>query len=251
MTTPSRKSKEIRVAEQHCQEQGYVQCGANWYRCYGQGLLQVVTFDGLPDRITGKHSVALGIYSLYSQIMWVNFTYRRTRRDLVLNITSDMLINGQDDSCSIELMLEHGLPLLDKIDTHAKLAEFLESMDTRNGFSVIVNDSNKVVPYLLSGQITKVLATINAIEQQNLHAHAVNCSTLEKNDPELHRKKLNDRLYPLIKLRECIVSQDLTNVFKLLQSNYHTNVDYLLGIGISVPSNSASQMELVKLMNIH
>ena len=261
MTTPNRKSK-IQIGERYCREHGYVKHGANWYRCYGQGLLQVVTFNGLPERISDSSflrepSVALSIRSLYDWIKWINIPIMGAKRALIPGIVPKLFMHEQEllsvstSASDAELMVDYGFPLLDQIDTHTKLADLLEYLDKRNSHAVIANDPNNVIPYLLSGKHGKVLETIDAIEQQNLHAYAINCSTIANYDSEAQKEKMNNSLYPYISLRESIAFPDVANILAMLQSNYQANVDYLSGIGIPIPANCASHAELITLMNMH
>lgn len=262
MTTPNRKSKDIRIGERYCRERGFVKCGANWYRCYGNGLLQVVTFNGLAERTSNSSylrepSVALGIRSLYGRIGWIDIPIMGTRRDIIPEIVPILLIPEQEllsigtSANSVELMFDYGFPLLDKIDTHKKLVDLLEHLDMRESHTIRVNDSNKVIPYLLSGQFEKALACIDAIEQQNLQAYAVNCNTMANYDSKMQRKKMYDQIDPYLFIRKCFDSHNLTDLVEILQSNYQSNVDRLSEMGIPFSASCTGHNELTKLRNIH
>lgn len=258
MSMSNRKSNPIRTGEQCCLEQGYVQCGANWYRCYGQGLLHVVTFRGPPERKSSrKQTTSLEIYSLYDWIMWVDLPIMGARRDVIPGISPSVLVcesvmsPEEDVAHNAEVMIDHGFSFLNKIDTHAKLADFCEYLDGKTPGGGRKNDNKKIIPYLLSGQSEKATAVIDAIEQQNRQAHETNCRMMLKSyDPEIQLNKMFARLRPYLSLRDSILARDASCAVEILQINYQKNVDYLSAMGICVPDNHLTNRELVQLMQL-
>ena len=231
-----RKKSAVSVGKKMCKDLGFVEVGANLYRCYGQGLLQVVSFRGFPERVdtikfNRECSVCFDVYSLYADIFWIKIPMR-PRRDLVPSI-SPSILSGEAYSHQFlgteheaKCMIEYGIPFLNRITTHADFAQMIEQLDGSLG-------GKKIVPYILSGQRQNAVDVINAIEIQNWEAYESNC--LNKNyDKEEQRRKLERKLEPLIQLRSAVLSGDSKTVNECLQANYQRNVWHLQDMGVSV-----------------
>lgn len=236
----------IRTYEQHFQERGFIKCGANLYRIYGEGLLQIVTIRGFPERVNNttfnrEMAPSFDVQSLYSSIFW-NPVKMMPRRDLIPNISPGLMDPNEKTTkfrgtiAEAEAMEEYVIPYLNGMTKHTQMVELFDLIDAtvKNGGSVL--DSKRIVPYLLAGDKDKALKIISAIELQNWEAFDSNCRILDGYDVEKHRVKINTNLAPLITLREAILKQDILSVFRVLQNNYSRNLDKLQEMGISVGS---------------
>lgn len=250
----------MRAAEQNCRKRGFVKCGANWYRLHGQGLLQVVTFNGIPERTTDasfsyKPTVAFVVYSMYDHIPWINFPVSRARRDVIPNIMAGVFASKAADASFLGpdseavYMNELVFPFLDEMITHNQLADLLEAADRWKGGRVRMNDRNKLIPYLLSGKLPEVVGTINAIEVQNQQAYLLNCKTVKSYDPIAQKQKMKAELAPLISLRENILSQNEQGIIDLLLSDYHKNICRLEEMAIPVPAQYKCGNDLLDVIS--
>lgn len=235
-----------RAAERNCQARRFVKCGANWYRLHGQGLLQVVTFNGLPDRTTdanatNKSTVAFIVYSMYDRIPWINIPITRARRDVVPNITASVFANKTGDvpfsgaGPDVVYMHELVLPFLDEMTTHVQLSDLLERVDCWKDGCIRINDRNKIIPYLLSGKLPETLDTINAIEEQNHQAYLQNCKTVKGYDPVFQKQKMDEKLARLVSLRNDIRTKNTQGIKDLLLSDYQKNIHRLEKMLIPIP----------------
>ncbi|MBQ8814297.1 MAG: hypothetical protein IJZ85_07375 [Lachnospiraceae bacterium] len=239
-----RKRSAVSVGKKMCKDLGFVEVGANLYRCYGQGLLQVVTFRGFPERVNTiefnrEAAVKFGVYSLYQDIFWVMLPLR-PRRDLVPSISPSIL---NSEACFHQFlgteyeagcMIEYGIPFLNRITTHADFAQMIEQLDMIMYKKNFLIDGQKIVPYILSGQRQNAVDVINAIEEQSWDCYESNCLNMKDYDKEGHRRKLEKKLEPLLQLRSAALSGDAKIVNEYLQTNYRRNVQHLQDMGVSV-----------------
>lgn len=243
----TRKKSAVSMGKKMCKDLGFVEVGANLYRCYGQSLLQVVSFRGFPERVdtikfNREYSVCFDVYSLYADIFWIKIPLC-PRRDLVPSI-SPRTLSGEAYSCQFlgteheaKYMIEYGIPFLNRITTHADLAQMIEQLDSSLG-------EKKIVPYILAGQRQNAVDVINAIEKQNWETYESNCLNMKNYDKEEQRRKLEKKLEPLIRLRSAALSGDTKTVNEYLQANYRRNVRQLQEMGVSVGEDCAVEQLL-------
>jgi len=253
MSPKNVKKQYIAEGERHCRELGYTKCGANWYRCYGQGLLQTVTFQGVPERVndtafTREAAVLFEVYSLFNELLWIPFPIMGKRRDLFPHILpSAFLLNMPckdflGTAYEAECMNTHGFSFLNQINTHAQLAAMLEKLGASN--------SEKAVPYLLAGELQKSIDCINEIERQNMNAY--HQERLRKTDAENEQElqKILSKLQPLLALREGVYKRNSAEIIRILSDNYQTNVEHLLNMGIPIPDSATFSADLQALINL-
>lgn len=251
----------IKKGESVCRTQNYQKAGKNWYRIYGEDLLQVVTFRGIPERVDDvvynrEPSVALIVFSLFESIPWVSVPIMGTKREIIPNILPSVLLSGQSPNRFLgtafeaEQMVKLGLPFLDKIETHIHLAALLESYD-RIGGAVQMNDPHKLIPYLLSGQIQKVYSVIDSIEKQNQQAHQDNCRRMPGYDEEMMHLKMIQQLSPLLSIRENLQAANIHAIVAQLRDNYNRNIDFLYHMGLDCCKNQLTDDDLYERIKGH
>ena len=239
------KRSAVSIGKKMCKDLGFVEVGANLYRCYGEGLLQVVTFRGFPERVDTvefhrEHTVRFDVYSIYEEIFWMPVLLR-PRRDLVPGISPRILCSEADHHKFLGteheagLMIEYGIPFLNQIVTHEDWVQAKERLDMIMYKKVFLLDGQKIVPYLLSGREKMALDVIDAIEKQNWDCYESNCLNMQNYDKEGQHQKLEEKLKPLIQLRSAVLSQDTKQINEYLQANYRKNVQYLQEVGVPVP----------------
>ena len=245
-TAPNILKQYITEGESNCRELGYTKCGANWYRCYGQGLLQVVTFQGIPERVNDvvysrEPTVLFDVYSLFDKLLWIRFPLMGKRRDLIPRFLPSAILQNAERKAFLgtayeaECMNTCGFALLNRISTHAHLAEMLEKF-TAFDFGSVPN-CKKVVPYLLSCEFQKSIDCINAIEKQNMSAYQQERMRNPNADNEQQLQKILSRLQPFFALRDGLLARDLAGITVILQNNYQVNAEYLLNMGVPIPDD--------------
>ena len=251
----------IKKGESVCRAQNYQKAGKNWCRIFGEDLLQVLTFQGIPERVDDvvynrEPSVALIVFSLFESIPWVSVPIMGTKREIIPNILPSVLLSGQSPNrfrgtaFEAEQMVKLGLPFLDKTETHLHLAELLESYDMIGG-AARMNDPHKLIPYLLSGQIPKVYSVIDAIEEQNQKAHLENCERVPGYDPETMRQKMVQQLSPLLSIRENLHAANIHAIVAQLRDNYSRNIDFLYHMGLDGWKNQLTDHDLYERIKGH
>lgn len=248
----------VRICEQQFQKDGFIKCGANLYRVHGEGLLQIVTLRGFPERVNNAEfnreaAPNFDVQSLYSSIFW-NPIKMTPRRDLVPNITPGLMEpNGKTTKfrgtiAEAEAMEKYVLPYLNRMTDHTKMAELFDLIDASAKNGGLALDSNRIVPYLLIGEKDKALKIISAIEQQNWQAFDVNRRMMAEYDVEKHREKINTSLAPLISLREAVLNKDVLSISEILQKNYTRNIDKLRELGIPIGSFLDTKERLLSVL---
>lgn len=238
----------IRAAQRECQLRGFVKCGTNWYRHHGQGLLQVVTLNGLPQRTTDIHyqnkpTASFIVYSMYEHIPWINVPIMRARRDLIPNVSAGVFAHQSAGAPFLgaefeaKNVIDLVLPFLDELNSHAQLAGFLEDVDRWEYGKIRLNDRNKIVPYLLSGKWQDALSVIDAIEKQNQQAYQQNCKTVKGYDPISQKQRIDENLEPLVSLRNNILSHNAQGIIDLLLANFQKNKRRLEDMDIPIPDH--------------
>lgn len=224
-----------------CKKHGFVRAGNNLYRCYGDGLLQVISCPGkcrLISKSIGYNEVHIGVFSLYSKLNWI--TSGLLSKVLLFELPTPfeaarMLASFEkwtESDATEEIVLDRIIPYLDKLVTHTQLADMLEQYDVVWSSKIIKNDAAKIVPYILSGQNEKAIESISAIEEQNWTAYLENCQNIPSYDKEMHRHRIVTRLDPLITLRNALFSKDDAAIAKYLQENYRYNSVRLRTLGV-------------------
>ena len=247
-TSKSTSNNHIQAAQRECKLRRFVKCGANWYRLHGQNLLQVVTFNGLPQRTTdvsyqNRPTVSFVVFSLYEQIPWINVPVMRAKRDIIPNISASVFAHQSAGApflgpeCEAKYMIDTVFPFLDELNSHMQLADLLEHLDCWEYGKIRLNDRKKIIPYLLSGKWQQVLRTIDAIEDQNRRAYQENCKTVTGYDPLFQEKKINKHLEQLIMLRDNIAEHNEPAIVDLLSSNYKNNIQRLKEMGVTGPES--------------
>ena len=227
-----------------CRSNGFTKKRNCFYRCTGDGLLQVIKIPANSIRsksILREDTVYVGIFSLFSEINWIHSEAIRllVQADLPItasmeNMFSDTREFGFGHGKNYVSILEKGIAGLSEIQTHAQMACFLEEKDRRELSSLRWNDSSKIVPYLLSGHPESAIRCIDAIEQQNWAAYSANLK-IPSYDQEKQKKRIEESLNPLITLREQIRRRDGDGIRKYLREQYSSNADKLRGMGIPAP----------------
>ena len=242
-TSRTTSKKYLQPAQRECQLRGFVKIGANWYRQHGEALLQVITFNGLPQRITdinykNQPSVSFIVYSLYEQIPWINVPIMQARRDVIPNISASVFFHQSTDvpflgpEYETQYMINSVFPFLDELNTQEQFAAFLENIDRWEYGKIRLNDRKKIVPYLLSGKWQQALDVIDAIENQNKQAYQRNCKTAIGSGSAFQEQKISQSLEQLISLRDNIVARNSSAIIALLRSNYHNNIQRLQAMGV-------------------
>ena len=237
-------SKTVFLLEKECQKCGFTKSGANLYRVWGDGILQVITARGFPERVNNvaymrEPSVCFSVYSLYSQIPW-NPVKMRSRRDLIPELLPALIDpNGTDNEfrgteMECESTMKYVLPFLDGLQTHQQLAELYDQIDNSQKGEHAGRNASRISTYLLSGNLVKPIAIINAIEKQNWHAYESNVASVQAYDPVIHKKEIEDRLAPLLALRNAIVKQDSAAVWFYLSNAFVDNKKHLEDMGVYV-----------------
>lgn len=229
-----------------CAQHGFTSVRSNLYRSCGQGLLQVIMLSFLNKQSQRTHpvyEVNFGVFSLYSKLNWISSHAMRSilNYDLHTSFAINQIpgceelrfFDPQEDTL---ILLEKSIPFFDALATHAQLAEELEKFDNRLFSGIRINDAQKISPYIISGQCEKAIACITAIEQQNLKAYAQNSQSFPGYNKKRNKKKIEERLTPLVSLREALARQDRGIILQYLQTNYNENAKKLheLGIPLSI-----------------
>lgn len=224
-------------------KQGFIRKRCNLYRCYGQGLLQVIQYnDNTINSIESVRDseVLFGIFSLYSKLPWISSQVlsRVLSYDLPVTFEPESFLISKGEPLiyysKVQLMQEVGIPYLNEILSHAQLKDILEKHDLICTGKITQNDAMKIAPYILSANWEKAIECITAIEEQNWNAHHQNSQYVLGYDQELQSKKIETRLSPMIALRDAIISGDYCAVERYLYSNYRENIIRLQELGIPV-----------------
>ena len=235
-----------RVFYEQGAQYGFTGVRSNLYRCYGQGLLQVITLSK-PDK--SSYEICFGVFSLYSRINWISSYPLRSILQYDLHTTFDIkqipgceeryIHNPQRD---IPILLENCVPFFDTLTTHIQLVEMYERMDTNMYSDIRVNDSQKIVPYILAGQYNKAINCITAIEQQNWKAFAQNSRNISGYGNAEKARSIANRLLPYIILREALTKKERDAVYQYLHSNHTKNVTQLNKLGIPLIASCCVQL---------
>lgn len=225
---------------------GFYGARASLYRCYGQGLLQIITLSN-PSK--SMYEAYFGVFSLYSKLNWISSITLRSVLQYDLHVSHNVRqIPGceelyiQDLQKGIPIMLEKINPFFDALNTHIHLAEMLERFDENMYSAVRQNDSNKIVPYILSGQSDKAVNCITAIEQQNWRAYAENKENVVGYEQVHNEQTVTRKLSPLVSLRDALTKQDRDAVLQYLHTNYENNANQLRKLGVPIISSCCDQL---------
>lgn len=218
-----------------CKKHGFTKVRSSLYRCFGDGLLQVIMIPNsrscLPN-LYSAHEVYVGVFSLYSKLNWISSVAVRRifQYDLHLTLCArDVFVSDSADcwqSNDLLDILKCTIAGLSQICTHTHLAGFLEEIDRRINSGIRWNDGLKIAPYVLSEQCEKGLLCISAIEKQMWDAFAHN-KKHPGYDEERHKQSIEADLAPLVQLRNSIDSRDRNGVTRYLQANYEVNLGML------------------------
>lgn len=215
---------------------GFIRHGSNYYRCVGEGILQVLSTPGnkrqLIDMKDGD-GFYYGIFSLYSELSWVSPHYLRRILGYALHLSSLDAKRASCEETDYLTLLERSLSNLSNYYTNSRLAQWKEDLDIQSIGQVRMNDSLKIAPYILSGQFARAEECITAIEQQNWLAYEEN-KMLPGYDSHKHKRKIDDRLAPMLHLRNALRNHDKEAIIMYLQGNYRVNVTKLQKMDVPV-----------------
>ena len=226
-----------------CKKQGFIRKRRNLYRCYGQGLLQVIQYhDNKKDSTESVRDsdVLFGIFSLYSKLPWISSQVlsRVLSYDLPVILEPKLFLIPEGEPliyCSQALLMQEvGIPYLNEVLSHTQLKDILEKHDLICTGKVTQNDTMKIAPYILSANWKKAIECITAIEEQNWNAYHENSQSVLGYDQEMQRKRIETQLFSIISLRDAIISGDHCAVKRYLYSNYRENTIRLQELGIPV-----------------
>lgn len=231
---------------------GFRQARTNLYRCYGDGLLQVISIptsraksiDPYPDR-----EIYIGLFSLYSDLFWLpSSAVKVLQYDLHLSINAKELLYkcSLHRTSDVEILdvLEKILLLFLKLDTHDRFVSFFEEMECKNQFSMREKRGLWISPYIISGRKKQAIDCIDAIEKQNWDAYHHN-SINPHYDREKKRRSIEERLFPLIALRDAIVANDQDIITSYLQKKYLENTQKLQEMGIPLNSSCCVPKDII------
>ena len=247
------KNKLLQDCVSKCKEQGFVKDGANYYRLFGEGLIQVVTLNGFPERTSldnysREPAVCFAVYSAFSDIYW-NPCYMKPRRALVPNIFPGLVAPGGNAKDFLGTALEavrmrqYVLPFLNELTTHEKMVDLYNTVDSSSDKCSRIIDCNRIVPYVLAGEIESALDMISRIETQNWEAFHDNCLTAKRYDAVKQQSRIEQNLAPLQALRKTILEQDAPGIWDILQRNYHANISVLQSMGVPHPQDFSSKIK--------
>lgn len=225
---------------------GFTGVRTNLYRCHGQGLLQVIT---LVKSTKLSYEIYFGVFSLYSRINWISSYPLRNILQYDLHTTLDIKqIPGceelyiRDLQQDIPIVLETCIPFFDTLTTHLHLAEMYEKFDINMYSDIRINDSQKIVPYILTGQYSNAINCITAIEQQNWNAYAHNSRNISGYENAQKDKYIARKLLPYITLREALIKKEKDALHQYLHTNYASNVKQLYKLGIPLAASCCVQL---------
>lgn len=239
--------QKIRTCEKLCKQCGFTKIGANYYRICGDGLLQVLSLNGFPERVSSNSfrrepSVCFEVFSLYGFIPW-NTKPLWPQCGLIPTVFPGA-IDPRKDPCSFEgtafevsSILLHILPFLNKTLSHLDLVKMYEMIDSCSKTRYQFAKSSRIVPYILTHQNQQALDIILRIEKQKWDAFEVNRASSETYDAEKHFTRITNSLAPLLKLRTAIYTQDVKGLWEILQFNYNINMKHLSDLGLVIPQS--------------
>ena len=231
---------ELKQSIEICKNNGFVAVRNNLYRCYGDGLLQVISYHKNRSVLTPRESdyeVVLGVFSLYSELNWITsrLLAKVVQFDLPVTYEAAPLLAAAGNlpqSQDIAHMTDAVIPYLNSLITPTQLVCMLEQDDMLHGGQIIKNDEAKIVPYILSGQCNKAVECISAIEHQNWDAYSSNCRSTPNYDKEGQKRIIEERLASLIALRNALHSNDHAAVSAYLSANFQNNSKRLKSLGV-------------------
>lgn len=212
------------------EENAFKKRGSAFFRVWGDGVLQIIKFEY--QNCFSHHSLNIGIQSMYGELLPQWFTSSGCiPRYCVLNLigkkTAVEIVNNTlvftTPEQQIEVLRKKGIPWLNSITTQARLSEGIRHLD---GDRMWWNDSQKIAPYLASGNTNMAEQVIKSIIQQNESALFSKKFKLSEDKFTEAVNRSEYYLLPLRKLLTMIQHQKREEIKQYLENNYSQNCQY-------------------------
>lgn len=218
-------------------EKSFVQRGSAFFRAQGSGVLQIIRFDY--ECAFNHFELNFGLYSLYSKLSHQHFTSNNCKCPYSIlsfigckNAVSVSTVNGLSSfnivspKEQIEILEHTGLAWLDKIQTQEHLLQAYHYLETQLYKETLWNNSEKIAPYLVNGDLRAADKVINAILQQHLGSEIWTTQPWNENDYIKYTNLFPGEDAELLQIHNWIFDMDAQSIADYLQSNYCKNKEW-------------------------
>lgn len=211
----------------------FVERGTAMFRVWGDGVLQVVKFEGAPG---GVKRLKIGLFSLYSELIPQWFTSQGCipryhisnvigQRGSYFPIPANM--RARHIAAQEEILLTSGIPWLNEIDTQKKLIDGLVFLETSDTGSIHYVDALKIAPYLAFRDYDSAEHVIASILEQHRISSKLKRQSFSTHEAYMEYVTCMEKEdMPLVHLLNMIQKRELSEIDEYLQQNYSRNCQY-------------------------
>ena len=218
-----------------CKRYGFSQQGKVYYRCFGEGILQLITIgnreylDPLSPERTDKHRksnrISFYFWSMYENLPEAFFN----NAQYFIGIYPEQLIEKKINPAFMglqeqyKLMVSHGFPYLDSIKTQKDLISSVLDHEMMESSTPNYMNSEMVSAFLLCNKPKEALLRLACL-------HVQNYSVFHENNRDLRETKMYDEYFEKLDMlqsrmayRDCLIWDILLERWDSIKEKLHQN----------------------------
>lgn len=199
----------------------FIKKGQSFFRIQGDGIIQVLKNEYEPNGDL-PYILSIGLMSMYSELesQWFTSAGCIPRYEAInlLGLKDTTLATDQE-----EILLQEGLPWLNKMVTQKQLVDGMCYLDIALAGKIYWLDDLKIAPLLVVGDKVSAEQIVTRILQQHQSATESRRAYLSESDYRLYCQRVREDDASLVQLLSLIQSGSKFQIKAYLDNNYAQN----------------------------